>query len=112
MHSGERSIRPNACPVLGTGRKISAMALMVLWRTVSVAPGVAKRQAMEQVTEQQVVIRISERQVNRWRAQWGLPRRRGRPRGVRRPAAGRGALVKVEPHVTYVGVHLFARWVE
>jgi hypothetical protein len=55
------------------------------------------------------------RHLNRWRRKWQRQRPTGRPR---RPVAGTNqeppctALVHVTPHLSRVGVHLFARWLE
>ena len=55
---------------------------------------------------------VSVRHLNRWRATWGLNRRKGRPRHVACSTIAGGALVQVTPHLSYVGVHLFAHWLD
>jgi hypothetical protein len=48
------------------------------------------------------------------RAKWKLNRPKGRPRqsGLSRPVCAARALVQVTPHLSFVGVHLFARWLD
>ena len=57
---------------------------------------------------------VSVRHLNRLRAKWKLNRPKGRPRqsGLGRPVCTAGALVQVTPHLSFVGVHLFARWLD
>jgi len=57
---------------------------------------------------------VSLRHLNRWRAQWQLSRGKGRPggfwAGVARHAGCK--VVGVIPRLSFVGVHLFARWLD
>src|SRR5712671_4725992 len=54
------------------------------------------------------------RQINRWRAKWQLSRGKGRP--LRAAADGSmrsgNAVVCVTPRLSFVGVHLFACWLD
>ena len=57
---------------------------------------------------------MSLRHLNRWRARWQLSRAKGRPCGVSARvtvSAGR-AVVCVTPRLSFVGVHLFAPWLD
>jgi hypothetical protein len=60
----------------------------------------------------QISIAVSVRHLNRLRATWQRNRRTGRPRHVACSTAAGGALVQVTPHLSYVGVHLFAHWLD
>ena len=57
---------------------------------------------------------MSVRHLNRWRVKWTLNRRRAAL--ARRQAAGRlssgVAVVPLTPHLSFVGVHLFAHWLD
>src|SRR5437879_5638362 len=66
------------------------------------------------VAERQILITVSLRHVNRWRAQWQLNGRKGRPRQTegRPPVASAAEVVRVTPHLSCVGVHLFAHWLD
>jgi hypothetical protein len=57
---------------------------------------------------------VSIRHLNRWRVQWQLNRRKGRPRqAADRPSVVSGAaLVQVTPRLSFVGVHLFRHWLD
>src|SRR5256886_9643542 len=59
-------------------------------------------------------LRSSLRQLNRWRVQWQLNRRQGRPRQTPSPgsAVSGAAVVRVRPRLSFVGVHLFAHWLD
>jgi hypothetical protein len=60
----------------------------------------------------QISMAVSVRHLNRLRATWQRNRRKGRPRhATYRAAAGR-ALVQITPHLSCVGVHLFAHWLD
>ena len=56
----------------------------------------------------------SVRHLNRLRVQGQLHRPKGRPRhsGLSRPVCAGRALVQVTPHLSCVGVHLLARWLD
>ena len=60
----------------------------------------------------QRTLAVSVRHLNRLRATWQRNRRKGRPRHVAGSPAAGGALVQVTPHLSYVGVHLFAHWLD
>jgi hypothetical protein len=60
----------------------------------------------------QRTLAVSVRHLNRLRATWQHNRRKGRPRHVAGSTAAGGALVQVTPHLSYVGVHLFAHWLD
>ena len=60
----------------------------------------------------QRALAVSVRHLNRLRATWQHNRRKGRPRHVAGSTAAGGALVQVTPHLSYVGVHLFAHWLD
>jgi len=57
---------------------------------------------------------VSIRHVNRWRAQWQLNGRKGRPRQVpsHRPGASGAEIVQITPRLSFVGVHLLAHWLD
>ena len=56
----------------------------------------------------------SVRHLNRLRAKWNVNRRKGRPRQTAwlRPVASGAAVVQVTPHLSCVGVPLFAHWLD
>lgn len=60
------------------------------------------------------MIAVSIRQINRWRAVRGLNRGKGRPGHADgyQPVTPGAAVVRVTPHVSCVGVHVFAHWLD
>jgi hypothetical protein len=60
----------------------------------------------------QIAMAVSVRHLNRLRATWQRNRRKGRPRHAACSAAAGGALVQITPHLSCVGVHLFAHWLD
>ena len=60
----------------------------------------------------QRTLAVSVRPLQRWRATWQRHRRTGRPRHVAGSPAAGGALVQVTPHLSSVGVHLLAPWLD
>jgi hypothetical protein len=67
---------------------------------------------LDKVAHMQRGLTVSVRHLNRLRATWQRNRRKGRPRHVACSTAAGGALVQVAPHLSYVGVHLFAHWLD
>jgi len=57
---------------------------------------------------------VSIRHLNRWRVTWGLNRGKGRPHQAagHRPVVSGAEVVRVTPHLSFVGVHLFAHWLD
>ena len=102
-------------PSLKPGRKLSVVALAVIWQRLDQDPLCPSRVLLDHLAQQQPGVQVSVRHLNRWRRKWQRQRPKGRPR---RPLAGTNqeppctALVQVTPHLSRVGVHLFARWLE
>ena len=99
---------------LEVGRKLGAVALAVVWQVLHENPQCPSRVVLDKVVQRQVTLNVSVRHLNRLRAKWKLNRPKGRPRqsGLSRPVCAGGALVQVTPHLSFVGVHLFARWLD
>ena len=57
---------------------------------------------------------VSVRHLNRLRAQWMLNRPKGRPRHAAScpPVASGAEVVRITPRLSFVGVHLFAHWLD
>jgi hypothetical protein len=102
-------------PALEPGSKLSVVALAVLWQRLDQDPLCSSRVLLNHLAQQQPGVQVSVRHLHRWRRKWQRQRPTGRPR---RPRAGTDqelpctALVQVTPHLSRVGVHLFARWLE
>jgi hypothetical protein len=100
--------RPSFC----AGRKFGEVEQALLWSVLQEEPECPSRVLLDKVAERQIAMAVSLRHVNRWRATWGMNRRQGRPCHAQgRLAVACGAeVVRVTPHVSFVGVHLFAHW--
>ena len=101
-------------PAFSAGRKLSEIAQALLWTILQEDPGCQSRVLLDKVAHRQIPIAVSLRQVNRWRATWGLNRRKGRPYQAEgpRPVASGAAVVQVTPRLSFVGVHLLAHWLD
>jgi hypothetical protein len=104
----------DASPLFCAGRKLSEVEQALLWTLLQEEPACPSRVLLDKAVRRQIRIAVSLRQVNRWRASRGLHRPKGRPRHAEGPQAV-GSLAKgvqVLPHVSCVGVHLFAHWLD
>jgi hypothetical protein len=96
------------------GRKLGDVEQALWWRWLHDHPECPSRVLLDKVAETRTPIEVSVRQLNRLRVLWQLHRPQGRPRQAEgRPPVGSGvALVQVTPRLSFVGVHLFAHWLD
>ena len=101
-------------PVFYTGRKLSEVEQALLWSLLQEEPRCPSRVLLDKVAKRQIPLAVSLRHVNRWRDTWGLNRGKGRPRQAegRQPVTFSTDVARVTPHVSFVGVHLFAHWLD
>ncbi len=106
------TLTESASPPIAAGRKLSAVEMALVWQVLHEDPACPSRVVLAKVAQRQVPMAVSVRHLNRLRAQWHLNRRTGRPgqTALSRPRCSGGAVVQVTPHLSYVGVHLFAHW--
>jgi len=111
---GQRNLTEDASPAFWAGRKLGEVEQALLWTLLYEDPACPSRVLLDKVAQRQRPLAVTLRHVNRWRATWGLNRRRGRPRQVEghRPVAAGAEVVHVTPRLSCVGVHLFARWLD
>ena len=90
------------------------MAQALLWTLLHDDPQCPSRALRAKVAQSPIPMAVSIRHLNRWRAAWQLNRRKGRPRRApdQRPVAAGAEVVHVTPRLSYVGVHLFATWLD
>ncbi|PON14169.1 hypothetical protein C2W62_30460, partial [Candidatus Entotheonella serta] len=90
-----------ASPSVCDGRQFTQVDQAVLWTLLQQAPYCTWP-------------RVSLRHLNRWRARWQLSPDKGRPCRVsaRVTVSDGRAVVCVTPRLSFVGVHLFARWLD
>ena len=75
----QRNLTEDVSPAFSAGRKLSEIAQALLWTILQEDPGCQSRVLLDKVAHRQIPIAVSLRHVNRWRATWGLNRRKGRP---------------------------------
>jgi hypothetical protein len=110
----QRNLDEGASPSFCAGRKLDEVAQALLWTLLHENPSSPSRVLLDQVAQRQRPIAVSIRHLNRWRVTWGLNRGKGRPHqaeGHRSVASG-AEVVRVTPHLSFVGVHLFAHWLD
>jgi len=102
------------CPPFEAGRKLGVVEMALVWQILHEDPQCPSRVVLEKVAQRQVPIAVSVRHLNRLRAQWHLNRSKGRPGQTAwsRPVCVGTAVVQVTPHLSFVGVHLFAHWLD
>ena len=77
-------------------------------------PQCPSRVLLDKVAQRQVPMAVSVRHLNRLRAKWKLQSAQRPPSSPRlEPSVCAGAaVVQVTPHLSFVGVHLFAHWLD
>jgi hypothetical protein len=110
----QRNLDEGSSPSFCAGRKLGAGEQALLWTLLHEDPACPSRVLLDKVATLQSPIAVSIRHLNRWRAQWQRNRPKGRPRQVpcRQPVALGAEVVQVTPRLSFVGVHLFAHWLD
>jgi len=101
-------------PSLGAGRKLDDVDKAVLVNVLHDNPQCPSRLLLDKMAQHHVPLDISVRHLNRLRRGWELSRPKGRPRypPCHRPPAASAEIVRIQPRLLDVGVHLFAHWLE
>ncbi len=110
----QHTLAEGASPPFEAGRKLGAVAIALVWQVLHEDPKCPSRVVLDKVAQRQVAIAVSVRHLNRLRVKWKLNRSKGRPgrRAFLSPVYTVGAVVQVTPHLSYIGVHLFAHWLD
>jgi len=114
LASRQRHLTEDASPTFSAGRKLSEIEQALLWSLLQEDPACPSRVLLDKAAHRQILIAVSLRQVNRWRAAWGVNRRKGRPRPAEgsRLGATLAEVIQVTPRLAYVGVPRFAQWLD
>ena len=100
-------------PPLASGYKLIGAQKDLLWNMLQGDPGISSIELLQRFEAISGRISITVRHLNRLRLSWGLSGRRGRPIGRKKDASSAsGEVVYVEFNLLYVGIHLFADWME
>src|SRR5260370_36635891 len=101
-------------PLFCDGRKFAEVEQALFWTALQQDLHGTSRDLLAKAAQHQMWPRVTLRQINRWRAKWPLSRGKGRP--LRAAADGSmrsgNAVVCVTPRLAFVGVHLFACWLD
>lgn len=99
-------------PSLCTGRKFGDVEKALVLNLLHEEPQCPSRLLLNKIADSHAPLDISVRHLNRLRRQWQLSRPKGRPRHTpcHRPAAPSAGIIRVQPRLPYVGVHLFEHW--
>src|SRR6516164_11596529 len=110
----QRNLDEVACPSFCAGRKLGEAEQALLWNLLQEDLACPSRVLLDKAAHKQIVLPVSLRHVNRWRAARGLNRRQGRPGQAHgsQPVPPGAAVVQVTPHVACVGLHVFAQWLD
>jgi hypothetical protein len=110
----QRSLAEGASPLFCAGRQLGEVEQALLWTLLHDDPQCPSRVLLDKVAQNQRPLAVSIRHLNRWRVAWQINRRKGRPRRApdQRPVAAGAEVVQVTPRLSYVGVHLFAVWLD
>jgi hypothetical protein len=76
---GQDILADKLSPAFYAGRKLSEVEQALLWHLLQEDPQCPSRVLLTKVAQSHLAISVSLRQVNRWRATWGLNRGKGRP---------------------------------
>jgi len=101
-------------PSFEAGRKFGVVEMVLVWQVLHEDPQCPSRVVLDKVAQSHVPIAVSVRHLNRLRAKWNLNRRKGRPgqTALSRLVGAGAALAQGTPHLSCVGVHLFAHWLD
>src|SRR6266851_2055276 len=110
----KESLAERSRPPFDAGRKLSEIDKALLWQLLNEAPECPSRELLAQVAQRQGLVPVSVRHLNRLRVQWMLNRPKGRPRHAASwpPVASGTEVVRITPRLSFVGVHLFAHWLD
>ena len=110
----KRTLTEDSSPPFEAGRKLGVVEMALVWQVLHEEPPCPSRVVCEKVAQRHVLIAVRVRHLNRLRVKWALNRRKGRPgqTALSRPGCASATLVHVTPHLSCVGVHLFAQWLD
>ena len=114
LTQSQRTLDDDLRPDFSAGRKLGEVEQALLWSWLQEEPECPSRVLLDKAAHRHIVIAVSLRHVNRWRAARGLNRCPGRPGHAdgSQPVAAGAEVVRVTLHLSCVGVHLFAHWLD
>ena len=115
MNTAQVSQAASSCPSFADGWKLTEVQQAQLWVTINEKPAQPSSHVVRHLAEAGSPVSCGIRHLNRLRVTWGVNRGKGRPRRSSKPvqkAGNQGALVELTAHVSFIGLHLFAAWME
>ena len=100
--------------ILFLSKKVTEDQQLMLYKWIQEDPTCPSQKLIERARQSGINLRITLRHLNRIRSNWGYSCPKGRPKGkknINHSDIGQ-ELVKIETDLPFVGVHLFAEWVE
>lgn len=107
--------KAESCPEIFSGRKLTVIQMTLLHEAFHTDPECPTYLVLRELEEEyQEHVTVTIRHINRLRVRWGVNRKKGRPGHAADDAleAQRASVVSVHSHLSFVGVHLFAAWME
>src|SRR4029450_2503797 len=110
----QRNLDAGSSPSFCAGRKLGEVEQALLWNLLHEDPSSPSRVLLDKVAQTQIPIVVSLRHLHRCVVTWVLTRGKGRPHQAEghRPVASAAEVVRVTPHLSFVGVHLLAHWLD
>ena len=110
----KHNLTDGSSPSFEAGRKLSVVEMALVWQVLHEDPQCPSRVLRDKVAQSPAPLQISVRHLNRLRVKWPLNRCKGRPRRAESgpPRPSYPEVVWVTPRLSFVGVHLFAHWLE
>jgi flagellar biosynthesis GTPase FlhF len=109
---GQPTLAAQLSPSFCDGHKFREVEQALLWTLLHQDPHCTSSDLLAKAAQHQIWPRVTLRQINRWRAKWQLSRGKGRPLRADVSLHAEGAVICVTPRLSFVGVHLFARWLD
>lgn len=114
MHTAQSNLFDDVGPLFCEGRKLTGAQKALIWKGLEDNPKIPTRVLLNNIARTHGLINISVSHLNKVRKQWKCSFPKGRPHKAESEPNSRppGSLVKIEPHLSHVGVHIFDEWME
>lgn len=99
-------------PPFSSGHKLTGDQKDLLWNLLQGDQEISSTELLQRFEAISGGLSVTLRHINRIRANWGFSGKQGRPLGKKIPSEVSGEVVYVEFNLLYVGIHLFADWME
>jgi len=96
------------------GLKISAYQKLQIWELLQEDPACPTQFLLKQLTVLEVSIQVSVRQVNRYREEWGINGKQGRPKKSKlaNKSCNDKDIISYNANISCIGIKIFDEWLE